>query len=359
MSAAAAPKQHVAPAPNPPVPSCGVEVNGRLLRARRIEPPVVLTQGLMREIQASFRSNEFAQSHPEWKVYKATETKGGTFELLATGNYTYLAFSRDETQKLVETKGSIPTNAFSCNQDSMKIYDNLYFLSMNKDELPSHHFWAEAASAPTERAQSAADSIDKMAQERERQEVLRLREDRGQQLRRWPDIDNEHPEWLYTWGRLRDELKDFHANKDSGSVFTFLQRLFLKEQIRMLTPSCDDAYLTKMQQEHTEEYTRALGSASFQGTPNNLLTKLTMVHFGLPIAPVTLKNIKNIGRMPDEEYEADEADEVDDNLDTAFRTEKIAYAEKPLEFLNCYDDRSYGYPILRRMRFPSIFTPGS
>jgi hypothetical protein len=63
-----------------------------------------------------------------------------------------------------------------------------------------------------------------------------------------------------------------------------------------------------------------------------------MLHFGLPVEPLSLNNILNAGR--------DEID-PDDAPEDLPKVQRIMYAEKPLEFLDLYHERSYGFPILR------------
>lgn len=337
---------------NLPVPSCGVEVNGRLLRARRTEPPTRFTPEEAAELQNGFRTKNFRRGHPGWIVYKATETKGGTFEIHPNGNYTFVTFVKDgdsDRQEAVETKVLVPTNGLPCDNDRIKTYENLYVLSIHFDELPSHHFWAEAADISHQQAQRVANEIDRLAQERDRKKTIERQQDRTQQLRLWPDIDNQHPEWIYTWDRLREELISYNADHKDGSVLKLLLRLFDKNQIRMLVPSKDRSFITKMQEENEEEYEKALASPRFQGTPDNLLTKLTMAHFGLPVAPLTLTNTFNIGKTPDD------PDEDDEFKNSTGGVEKIFFAEKPLEFLDAYDERSYGFPMQRCMPIPEAW----
>jgi hypothetical protein len=66
-----------------------------------------------------------------------------------------------------------------------------------------------------------------------------------------------------------------------------------------------------------------------------------MLHFGLPVAPMTLNNVFNAGK--------DEDDLPDAEADLP-RVQRIMFAEKPLEFLDLYHQRSYGFPMLRSKR---------
>ncbi|KAK6613746.1 hypothetical protein H4I96_00067 [Botrytis cinerea] len=76
-----------------------------------------------------------------------------------------------------------------------------------------------------------------------------------------------------------------------------------------------------------------------------LQQKMAMVHFGLSVAPMTLNNIMVI--TPDWK---DEEDDEEDPAPSPPRTQRIFYSEKPLEFLDSYIERSFGYQIIRRPR---------
>lgn len=100
--------------------------------------------------------------------------------------------------------------------------------------------------------------------------------------------------------------------------------------------------ILKIQEEHTKDYKKAVGpTGRFRGVPDNLATKLTMLHFGLPIEPMTLKNVQMSGDEGDKTCEPDDPEEPP-------MLQKILYAEKPLEFLDKYaEGRSHGWPMLR------------
>lgn len=60
--------------------------------------------------------------------------------------------------------------------------------------------------------------------------------------------------------------------------------------------------------------------------------------------PATLNNIFGSGKAEDMSDETDEENEVP-------RVRKFLYSERPLEFLERYEKRSYGHPSLRSELF--------
>jgi hypothetical protein len=144
--------------------------------------------------------------------------------------------------------------------------------------------------------------------------------------------------WMEKRTFFVEELKD--PTKTLMDVF---EKNFSKIQISYLMPVASDAgMILQIQEENAKEYKEALGrTGRFRGTPDNLATKLTMLHFGLPIEPVTLKNATRACE------EGDETCPPDDLLEPPL-VQLIMYAEKPLEFLDKYSEgRSHGYPMLR------------
>lgn len=106
-----------------------------------------------------------------------------------------------------------------------------------------------------------------------------------------------------------------------------------------LMPPSEDGARLKLQKKKAEEYKKNLApGGTFAGEKDNLITKLTMLYFGLPIAPITHTNILNASK--------DEEDPEPSPADLP-RIQRIMFAEKPLEFLDLYHTRSYGFPAIR------------
>lgn len=155
------------------------------------------------------------------------------------------------------------------------------------------------------------------------------------------DITPADPEWTKKRQEIMDEL-----NAPTKSVKDVMKAHITKPQQLLLLPplySGDSAAaVLDIQNYNKELYTEALTNGPFQNHPNNLITKLTMLHFGLPVEVMTLNNVINAGQ--------DNNDPTDDEAEPP-RVQRIMFAEKPLEFLDKYYERSHGYPMLRREFF--------
>jgi hypothetical protein len=152
---------------------------------------------------------------------------------------------------------------------------------------------------------------------------------------RWnPNICPKDQEWL-------EQRQKFRKLLAAGSVASILEAEFEEAQKLLLVPSVQPGPMLQVQLDNTKEYTAFFEpGARFHGVKNNLATKLTMLKFGLSVEPVTLKNIERCGNPGDEDDPSDEPEEIP-------RVQRIMYAEKPLEFLDLYHERSFGYPMLR------------
>ncbi|KAH6720987.1 hypothetical protein BKA61DRAFT_510071, partial [Leptodontidium sp. MPI-SDFR-AT-0119] len=152
-----------------------------------------------------------------------------------------------------------------------------------------------------------------------------------------PDIKPTDAEWI----KKREEIVALLQDKKK-SVLKLLKELGIEDRsfkaLQLLPPKTEDLAL-ELQRENTELYKKAMGPGGpFEHIHDNLATKLTMLHFELPIEPLTLKNVTNcemdIDDPPDDEEEAP-------------RVQRIIYSEKALQFLDCYHERSFGFPMLR------------
>ncbi|KAE9366903.1 hypothetical protein N431DRAFT_487373 [Stipitochalara longipes BDJ] len=147
-------------------------------------------------------------------------------------------------------------------------------------------------------------------------------------------------------------LAMFEADLLEFSVKEVLDKYFNEGQKLAIVPPTTQGVILDIQKTETEEYTKLL-AGQLKGTKDNLATKFTMLHFGLSVAPMTLTNVFNAGKNED--------DLPDAKADLP-RVQRIMFAEKPLEFLDLYHERSYGFPMLRRPKskahqVPPVATP--
>ena len=142
------------------------------------------------------------------------------------------------------------------------------------------------------------------------------------------------------WDIQRDKFMR-ELRKEKKTVLAVVEQNLLGEHKLYLLPPTKNNEILKIQSEHTQLYKESLApSGRFAGQKDNLATKLTMLFFGWPIEPITLNNINNSAKKEDE-------DDPPDDEEPPPRVQRIIYAEKPLEFLDKYNERSYGFPILR------------
>ncbi|KAG4441738.1 hypothetical protein IFR05_002781 [Cadophora sp. M221] len=159
-----------------------------------------------------------------------------------------------------------------------------------------------------------------------------------------PDIKPTDVEWIEKREEVVALLQD-----NKKSVLRLLGELGIENRnfkALQLLPSKYDDLALELQKENTELYKKAIGPGGrFEQINDNLATKLTMLQFELPIKPMTLKNVENC--------EKDINDPPDDEMEPA-RVQRIIYSEKALQFLDCYHERSFGFPMLRR---PKVMAP--
>lgn len=240
---------------------------------------------------------------------------------------------------------------------------NLIFYSVGADLLPSYHSWRNdklerrESSLELERQQEAdmaeqkftarpkpiADVIDEYKAEKEAKLDEDASNDPENMLRFKPNIRPSDPAWegveeYFKW-ILQYEREE---SRDAPKVYRVLRDELLESQLLLAIPAINGGYRAKIQDENTTKYYEAL-RAAFRGKPDNLVTKLTMLCFGLPIAPLTLANVKFAGGL--EDVPAD-GEDVERGLDGEI-IERTVWSEKPLEFLDYYNERSYGYPMVR------------
>lgn len=187
-----------------------------------------------------------------------------------------------------------------------------------------------------EQQQKTANMIDMiMAADREKEQEAAF-------AKSYPAFNTEIKPDDPLWISKRTEIKNQLAVKAVSEV---LQGLWPADKdgcedyrvLQLLPPTTEDAIL-ESQRENTQEY-KVLLSTTFKGEKDNLATKIAMIHFGLPVEPLTLNNI--LGADTDE-------DDLPDPAEPLPRVQRIMWSEKPLEFLDTYHERSFGFPMLRR-----------
>lgn len=156
-----------------------------------------------------------------------------------------------------------------------------------------------------------------------------------------PDIGPDNEAWKEYFDFINGEL-------GNNSILTVLDTHFEEGQKYIILPPGPDGPLLEIQRDNTEQYKASLkAGGTFHGVHDNMTTKMTMLHFGLPVEPMSRNNIFRAGQHPDEDDEPDEDMGPD-------RYQRIYYASKPLEFLDTYWERGIGNPLLRRKCIVSV-----
>jgi hypothetical protein len=196
---------------------------------------------------------------------------------------------------------------------------------------------SEPSLTPREKARRTADAIDAKFALIHAERAEKHLNDSSRKMKWRPEITANDVEYIEQEKLFIDLL-----SSKTRSVTSVLDEHFEEAQILKLTPSKETGSISKLQEGETKEYHKLLSEGgAFYGRGDNLTTKLTMLKFGFPVAPMTKTNIHFRGR---EELDDDPLDEPEPQP----RYQKIQYSEKPLEFLDSYSERSYGYPTLCR-----------
>lgn len=135
-----------------------------------------------------------------------------------------------------------------------------------------------------------------------------------------PDITPSDPKW-------KEMLSYFNTLMSTPGVTLddILKDHFTPHELRKFMPTIDEPF-AKWQQEDTELFKRTL-ETRFKGVLPTLPMKMTMLYFGLPVAPM------KFGRN---QYVT--SGDLDDPM------EDVVMERDPLSFLDDYEERRYGVP---------------
>jgi C4-type Zn-finger protein len=190
---------------------------------------------------------------------------------------------------------------------------------------------------PQEKPRRTADAIDAKFASIHAEKAEKLLNDNSRKLKWRPEINANHGDYI-----AQETLFTYLLSWQNRPVSSILKDHFEEAQILKITPAKEKGSISKVQEQETKEYHKLLSEGgAFYGRGDNLATKLTMLKFGFPVAPMTKTNVYNGGTDV-------LMDDPSDEEEHQARYEKIEYSEKPLEFLDSNSERSYGYPTLRR-----------
>ncbi|KUJ09587.1 uncharacterized protein LY89DRAFT_740673 [Mollisia scopiformis] len=205
-----------------------------------------------------------------------------------------------------------------------------YVLGNEDDEESSSDDDEEGTRTPDPNKPSMADMIDASFAAQEK--AIMLRQAKAAGIR--AGITPYEARYIQRRQDISDQLAE-------DSVKEVLETHLTKEQMLLFMPVlyAGPGAILEIQAHNKKLYDEALKNGPFKGQKNNIITKITMLHYGLPVEPVTLTNINNSGK---------DDDDPDDAPSSPPRVQRMMWAEKPLEFLDKYYERGHGFPMLRR-----------
>ena len=214
--------------------------------------------------------------------------------------------------------------------------------AVNNDVDDDNSTISEGAQTPVENAQPAAPQMTQA--ERIDAHFAKLEEEQAEAKLRAPRKLNFNPNITpddQAWKNFRETIIADLSRSAVNSVFEAHFECDKGQNLYALPPE-QGGIREEIQARNAKDYRASLAPGGrFHGQPDNIVTKLTMLKFGLPIAPLTYRNIQNAANYPDQP-------DPPDGLDNSPPVQRIYYAEQPLEFLDVCNERSYGWKIIRK-----------
>ena len=164
--------------------------------------------------------------------------------------------------------------------------------------------------------------------------------DSTNRLRRNPGIKPTEKDWLDVYGYFEEILK--RSNREDGPrapLLHIIEEEFLESQKLLLLPIADSALWAKAHEKNSKKYAEAL-KTTFSGYVDNTVLKFTMLRFGLPIEPLTCKNVIHVGTANDRPGQ---------DREEAGNGQGLTYAEEPQDSLSRCNEGSYGHSVTKSM----------
>ncbi|KAM3087837.1 hypothetical protein ACMFMG_001906 [Clarireedia jacksonii] len=154
-----------------------------------------------------------------------------------------------------------------------------------------------------------------------------------------PDITPADPLWRATRSYIADLLKTERVADTIDEHYEEHQKVLINPQgwSREIQVIGDD--------ESREYYSNLAPGGTFFGELDNVATKLTMVHFGLPVAPIMTNDRMMLGTVAE-----DTKDELAASSSPSIRQQDNPLPETSSESLDSCDLRSYGRQTMSRLR---------
>jgi hypothetical protein len=326
----------------------------RVLRIPSSNPAVPIDRKTLKDLEKGIYSGDLSQGS---KFLASRMIKNGCLVVGNDGKYSIKKQSATDDDMEVDPQSFQTLDIWTGKPGiySERNIDQLEFYSVGEDELPSYHSWKGDKLAQIEGFVEEEDShrlakstplkktsLDEFRQEHFANIDEEAVNDPENLLRHMPSITPSDPNWQGVEEYFKWILEDERERNGHPRVYKIIYEEFVLSQQLLLIPADNRSHRARIQGENAERYEKFL-KTTFKDKEDNLTTKLTMLCFGLPISPLTLTNIEYAGG-PQDKLGAIKESNVNDNAATV---ERIMWSERPLEFLDRYNERSYGYPIFR------------
>lgn len=325
----------------------------RVLRIPNSKPAVSIDRKTLEDLKKGIYSGDLSKGH---KFMASRMIKNGCLSVSSDGKYGIKKQSTTDDDMEVDPPSFQTLDVWTGEPGviSDRNIDQLEFYSVGEDELPSYHSWKGDRLAQTEGVveeecnnRSVKRPLLKMSiDEVRREHFAKIDEEAANDpenlLRHKPSITPSDPDWQGVEEYFKWILDKERERYSQYQVYSIISEEFLKSQQLLLIPAGNSSHRAMIQKDNAKRYEKFL-QTTFKDKEDNLTTKLTMLCFGLPIAPLTHTNIKYAGGPHDRLGTVRESNPND----KAPAVERIIWPERSLEFLDHYNERSYGYPILR------------
>lgn len=326
----------------------------RILHTPSVNPPQPLDRETLRELSQGrlalnlLNGNQVSASRMKRNGF--TVEANGAYSLVRPNATTNTASTPSITFQTINIWTGKPGTV------TKRDTDDLIFYSLNIQELPSYYSWkgdglSRRADYQGSEVQNTQDQlgalpseqalVEQWAAELKSSREAAIFNDPESLLRHKPDIQRMDPAWQGVYAYFQWILDTERQRKGKPRVLKIIQEEFTESQKLLLIPAPDNSFRAKIQVANTQKYQRLI-TGSLGNLPDNLLTKFTMMCFGLPVAPLTLNNVHHAGGPED-------VPAVDDDEDVEMEPtiQQIMWSEEPLKFLDKFNERSWGYPMMR------------
>lgn len=361
------------------VPAGGILIQNRLLKPRRRAQPPQLSRHDAHRVRSKHTVIPGDDEPLRPVYYRASKLNYTGFQVLKDG--TCLATTRcsrtgNDTIHRFETQ-FLNFRESRRTPTSKQSLQDLVLVSLARDELPSYKFWEDGSTTKIEdpnkvQVKTTADIVDEaVAEMRYKKAVAHsLNHTSMKGLHNLPFVTPDDEAWEATYAYYTRVLHRFNQDPTTHkALMTIIDDNFTEVQKTLLLPYDQpgtdfDPILASNEIRYDAAFIKG---GRFANVPKNLIAKFTMLHFGLPVAPMQLNEVIWASATVPDVDESTGLVKIDKNgvgktkpiwkpcenvwPDKEINLEDFSYmtqfGHKPLEFLETYHERFHGYPGLR------------